>query len=79
VVLTARFENINSVAVPELRIDSRVSCCRIYAVAKKNIPIAIGFALITASQLALGIYFVVVSAKKGGKTWTLGSTKPFSF
>jgi hypothetical protein len=35
-------------------------------VTKKNIPIAIGFAIITLSQLVLGIVVVVFAAKGGG-------------
>lgn len=33
----------------------------------KSIPITIGFAIITASELALGVYMVVVAAMEGGK------------
>ena len=32
----------------------------------KNIPITIGFAVITASQLGLGICLVIFAARKGG-------------
>ncbi|KAF9790731.1 hypothetical protein BJ322DRAFT_1104380 [Thelephora terrestris] len=38
---------------------------RAYAVTKKNTPIAIGFAIITLSQLVLGIVVVVFAAKGG--------------
>lgn len=41
---------------------------RIYAVAKKNVSIAAGFAVITISQAALGMCLVVFAARKGGKT-----------
>ncbi|KAF9789643.1 hypothetical protein BJ322DRAFT_1178306 [Thelephora terrestris] len=41
---------------------------RIYAVSKKNIPIATGFAIITISQAALGICTVVLAAEKGAQT-----------
>lgn len=41
---------------------------RIYAVTLKNIPITIGFAVITASQLGLGICLVVFAAREGGAT-----------
>ena len=45
---------------------------RIYAVTMKNVPIAVGFAVITASQLALGICLVSVTAKRKSedKLWT---------
>ena len=33
----------------------------------KNVPIAIGFAVITVSQLALGICLIIFAAKGGGK------------
>lgn len=33
----------------------------------KSVPITIGFAIITASQLALGVYMVAVAAMEGGK------------
>ena len=38
---------------------------------KKNIPIAIGFAIITVSQLVLGIFLVVFAARSGGKSHPL--------
>ncbi|KAF9790730.1 hypothetical protein BJ322DRAFT_409972 [Thelephora terrestris] len=38
-----------------------------YAVTKKNIPIAIGFAIITLSQLVLGIVLVVFAARAGAQ------------
>ncbi|KAF9790805.1 hypothetical protein BJ322DRAFT_1170204 [Thelephora terrestris] len=41
---------------------------RVYAVTKKNIPIAIGFAIITLSQLVLGIVLVVFAARAGAQT-----------
>ncbi|KAF9644192.1 hypothetical protein BDM02DRAFT_3190826 [Thelephora ganbajun] len=40
---------------------------RIYAVTRKSIPIATGFAVITASQLALGLYLVTFAAKRKGQ------------
>ena len=51
---------------------------RIYAVTRKNIPIAIGFAVITACQLALGICLVTLTAKKGGNTKPLTRKNYFS-
>ena len=56
-----------------------VSCCsaivgtcpecsyRIYAVTMKNVPIAIGLGLITASQFALGLWLSIIAAREGGK------------
>jgi len=41
---------------------------RIYAVARKNIPIVVGFAVITTSQLVLGMCLVVFAARKGGRS-----------
>jgi len=38
---------------------------RIYAVAKKNVRIAIGLATITCSQLALGIYLLFLGIREG--------------
>ena len=38
-----------------------------YAVTKKNVPIAIGFSLVTASHVSLGMYMVILVAKEGGK------------
>lgn len=38
-----------------------------YAVAMKNIYIAIGFGIITASQFALGIYMMTLAGREGGK------------
>ena len=35
--------------------------------AMKNIYIAIGFGLITASQFALGVYMMTLAGKEGGK------------
>jgi len=40
---------------------------RIYAVTVKNIPIAVSFAVITASQLVLGMWLVVLAARKGAQ------------
>lgn len=40
---------------------------RIYAVTMKNFPIAIGFAIITASQLVVGTCLVVAVAKNKGR------------
>ena len=37
----------------------------------KNIYISSGFAIITTSQLALGLYVMTVTAKTGGKTQPL--------
>lgn len=37
----------------------------------KNIPIAIGFAVITASQFGLGMYMIALAAKMSGKVWFL--------
>ena len=34
----------------------------------KNVPIALGFATITASQFVLGIVMLMLAAMKGGKT-----------
>ena len=48
-------------------VDSPEFCRRIYAVTMKNIPIALGFASITASQLALGVTMTILSARKGGE------------
>ena len=39
----------------------------------KSIPIVVGFAVITASQFVLGVWMMVLSALKGGKTLALGS------
>ena len=39
-----------------------------YAVAMKNIYIAVGFGIITASQLALGVYMMTLAGKEGGKS-----------
>ena len=36
-----------------------------------NVPFVIGFAAITTSQLALGIYLVVLAAWDGGEAWLL--------
>ena len=47
---------------------------RIYAVAKKNMRIAIGFAFVTGSQLALGIYMLVLGIREGGKVKLLYQT-----
>lgn len=33
----------------------------------KNVPIAIGFSVITASQFVLGIWMTIIAAKKGGE------------
>ena len=44
---------------------------RIYAVAVKNIPIALGFASITATQLALGVCMTTLAARRGGKATSL--------
>lgn len=52
--------------VQRTRVDSRERR-RIYAVTLKSIPIVLGFAGITASQLVLGIYTIVVAARSGGK------------
>lgn len=45
---------------------------RIYAVTRKHVYITAGFAIITVSQLALGISLVAIAAMRGGKTkfWT---------
>jgi len=67
VVLTVRLEHY-SIAVQRLQVDFRECYHRIYAVAKKNIPIAIGFVIITISQLVLGICLVVFAARNGGMT-----------
>jgi len=40
---------------------------RLYAVTMKNLPIAIGFAIITASQLVVGTCLVVAVAKNKGR------------
>lgn len=40
---------------------------RIYAVTMKNLPIAVGFAIITACQLVLGMYVVVLAALEGAQ------------
>ena len=50
-----------------LWVDSRRCGYRIYAVTLKNIPIAIGLALVTAAQCGLGIRTVVLSARGGGE------------
>jgi len=46
---------------------------RIYAVTMKNLPIMIGFAIITTSQFVLGTCFLAIVAKKKGRgkliTW----------
>ena len=43
-------------------------CCRrIYAVTMKNIPITIGFGILTISQVVFGIVGVIVAAREGGK------------
>lgn len=39
---------------------------RIYAVSMKNLPIVIGFGVITASQFVVGIYMMILTAKGGG-------------
>ena len=44
--------------------------------AMKNIYIAIGFGIITASQLALGIFMTTTAGKEGGKS---GSSHQTSF
>jgi len=41
---------------------------RIYAIADKNIPVVIGFAAITASQLVLGICLVDFAVRSGAQT-----------
>ena len=41
---------------------NRVICHRIYAVTMKNIPVTSVFAVITATQLALGIWAVVLTS-----------------
>ena len=33
----------------------------------RNIPIALGFASITLSQLVLGIYMIIIAARRGGE------------
>ena len=45
---------------------------RIYAVTMKNVPIVVGFAIITAGQLAVGICLVTYAARRNSKTkpWT---------
>jgi len=40
---------------------------RIYAVTKKNIPIAIWFAIITASEFVLGAWVMVLAGRKGAQ------------
>lgn len=65
VVLTARSVSIHG---RRPQFDFRVEFCRIYAVARKNIPIVVGFAVITTSQLVLGMCLVVFAARKGGKS-----------
>jgi hypothetical protein len=45
----------------------RYGCChRVYAVTLKNVPITVGFAVITVSQLAFGIYSIVLLGEGGG-------------
>ena len=41
---------------------------RIYAVSMKSVPIAIGFATITASQFAVGMYMTIITGREGGET-----------
>jgi len=41
---------------------------RIYAVTMKNVPIVVGFAIITAGQLAVGICLVTYAARSNSKT-----------
>ena len=45
----------------------RVNTFRIYAVTLKNIPVTIGFAVITTVQLALGLYNFALIVRGGGK------------
>ena len=42
-------------------------CRRTSAVTMKNVPIAVGFAVITASQLVLDIYLITCAAKRKSK------------
>ena len=42
-------------------------CRRIYAVTMKNIPITVGFAVIAAAQLAIGVCLVTFAAEGGSK------------
>ena len=51
-------------------------CDRVYAVTMGNIPIGIGFGIITVSQFVLGIVFVIIAAKGGGKTIGSQSQEP---
>lgn len=53
--------------VPQPRVDFRDRFRRIYAITMKNVPITIGFAVITTSQLVLGMYAMISAAKDGGK------------
>ena len=64
VVLTLRLGAI--FVAQRLCVDILEFCRRIYAVTLRNTPITIGFAIITASQFALGIWATALSAREGG-------------
>lgn len=64
VVLTVRSECV--VIVQRHSINCRGHYHRIYVVTMKNIPITIGFIIISAAQLVLGIWAIVLVVS-GGK------------
>lgn len=52
---------------------------RVYAVTGKRRPIAVALAMITTSQLALGIYGIAMTATHSGGRWTLGESPMLLF
>ena len=43
-------------------------CYRIYAVTLRNVPITIAFGTITVSQLTVGLWSTILTAKGGGES-----------
>lgn len=66
VILTIRFGTLS--IVYWLWADSHEFYHRMYAVSLKNVRITVVFAIITASQLVVGIILVTLNAREGGKT-----------
>jgi len=56
----------------DFEVDTWGRCHRVYAVTRRNVLITTGLAVVTASQLAVGICLVTIAARKKSEVelWT---------